>query len=71
MSKLSIISLWAFIVFLWLGVLTGIVATILQFVIGDIANGFSDLLWTCFNGWVLAATIGVKARENKIDEEKE
>lgn len=63
MKKLSIICLWAFIVLLLLGVLVGIVATILQFMIGDIVGGFSDLLWTCINGWVLAATVGVKAYE--------
>ena len=71
MRKLSIICLWAFIVFLSLGVLAGIVATILQFVVGDIANGFSDLLWTCTNGGILAATIGVKAHENKTNDKKE
>lgn len=71
MSKLSIICLWAFIVLLLLGVLSGVVATILQFVVGDIANGFSDLLWTCTNGGILAATVGVKVHENKTNDSKE
>jgi hypothetical protein len=60
MRKLSIILLWAFIVLLLLSILVGITATILQFVIGEIAAGFSDLLWTFISGWVLAATVGVK-----------
>ena len=63
MRKLSIVFLWAFIVLLLLSILVGITATILQFVIGEIAAGFSDLLWTCISGWVLAATVGVKAHE--------
>ena len=60
MRKLSIVFLWAFIVLLLLSILVGITATILQFVIGEIAAGFSDLLWTCISGWVLADTVGVK-----------
>ena len=68
MRKLSIICLWAFIIFLLLSVLAGITATILQFVIGDIAAGFSDLLWTCISGWVLAATVGVKAYEKESEQ---
>lgn len=67
MRKLSRICFWAFIVFLTLSVLVGISATILQFVIGDIANGFSDFLWTCINGWVLMAVIGVAADEKAGD----
>lgn len=67
MKKLSIICLWAFIIFLLLGFIMGIVAVILNFVVGDIANGFSDLLWTCINGWVFAATVGVKAHEKGGD----
>jgi len=68
MHKLSIICLWAYIIFLSLGCLIGITATILQFVNGDIAAGFSDLLWTCFSGWVLAATVGVKAHEKEREQ---
>jgi hypothetical protein len=67
MRKLSIICLWAFIIFLLLSFIMGIVATILQFVVGDIANGFSDLSWTCINGWILTATVGIKAHEKGGD----
>lgn len=63
MRKLSIIFLWAYIIFLVLSFLVGIAATVLQFVIGEVAAGFSDLLWTCINGWLLCATFGVKAHE--------
>ena len=65
MKKLSIICLWAFIIFLLLSILVGIVATILQFVVGNVAAGFSDLLWTCIVGAVLATTIGIMANEKK------
>ena len=65
MRKLSIICLWAFIVFNLLGFLTGIASTILQFVVNNIAQGFSDLLWTCIVGAVLATTIGIMANEKK------
>lgn len=68
MRKLSIVCFWAFIVFVSLSVLVGITATILQFVIGDIASGFSDLLWTCINGWILAVTVGVKASEKESEQ---
>ncbi len=70
MRKLSIICLWAVIIFLVLSILVGIVATILHFVIGDIATGFSDLFWICINGWVLGATVGVKAHEKATDDER-
>ena len=65
MKKLSIICLWAFIIFLILSILVGIVATILQFVVGNIATGFSDLLWTCVSGATLSATVGVKANDKE------
>ena len=65
MKKLSIICLWAFIIFLILSILVGIVATILQFVVGNIATGFSELLWTCTNGAILSATVGVKASDKE------
>lgn len=63
MRKLSIICLWAYIIFLVLSFLVGIVATVLQFMIGEIVAGFSDLLLTCVSGWLLMATVGVKAHE--------
>ena len=63
MRKVSTIFLWAFITALILSVLVGIAATILQFVFGNIAEGFSVLLWTCISGWVLFATLGVKTYE--------
>ena len=66
MCKLSVICLWTFIIFLVLGFLFGITATILQFMIGEVVSGFSDLLWTCICGWVLAATIGVIAHEKGV-----
>lgn len=65
MRKLSIICLWAFIVFNLLGFLAGIASTILQFAVNNIAQGFSDLLWTCIVGAVLATTIGIMANEKK------
>lgn len=65
MRKLSIICFWAFIVFNLLGFLVGITSTILQFVVNNIAQGFSDLLWTCIVGAVLATTIGIMANEKK------
>ncbi len=65
MRKLSVICLWAFIVFLVLSFLFGIVAIILQFMMGNINGAFSDLLWTCISGWVLAATVGVIAHEKE------
>lgn len=65
MRKLSFICLWACIVFLVMSFLAGIVATILQFVIGEVALGFSDLLYTCISGWVLTAIVGVKAHEKE------
>ena len=65
MRKLSIVCFWAFVVFNSLGFLIGIASTILQFVANNIAQGFSDLLWTCIVGAVLAATVGVMANEKK------
>lgn len=65
MRKLSIVCLWAFIIFLLLGVLIGIVTTILQFVEGNIAAGFSDLLWTCVMGATFSATVGVKVYDKE------
>ena len=65
MRKLSIVCFWAFIVFNVLGFLMGIVSIILQFVTNNIAQGFSDLLWTCLVGAMLAAVIGVRANEKK------
>ena len=70
MRKLAIVCLWAYIIFLALGVLIGIVATILQFLIGNIAGGFSDLFWTCIWGAVLTATIGVKSHEKATGDGK-
>lgn len=68
MRKLSIIFLWVYIVFLVLSVLVGITSTILQFVDGDIAEGFSDLLVTCISCLVLFATVGVKAHEKEREQ---
>lgn len=68
MRKLSIIYLWVYTIFLVLGVLVGITSTILQFVDGDIAEGFSDLLITFVSGWVLFATVGVKAHEKECEQ---
>ena len=65
MRKLSIICFWVFIVFSLFGFLAGITSTILQFVVNNIAQGFSDLLWTCIVGAALAATIGIVANEKK------
>lgn len=65
MRKLSIICLWVFIVFNLLGFLAGITSTILQFVVNNIAQGFSELLWTCIVGAVLSTTIGIMANEKK------
>ena len=65
MRKLSIICLWMFIVFNSLGFLAGVTSTILQFVVNNIAQGFSDLLWTCIVGAVLSTTIGIMANERK------
>lgn len=63
MRKLSIICIWVFIIVLVLSIFIGIVATVLQFGIGEVASGFSDLLWTCLCIVVLAATVGIKANE--------
>lgn len=68
MRKLSIICLWAYIVFLVLSFLFGCIATVLRFVSGEIVQGFSDLLWTCICGWVLFATVGVKAHEKENEQ---
>lgn len=65
MKKLSIICLWVFIIFLLLSILVGIFATILQFVVGNVAAGFSDLLWTCISGAILSATVGVKVHDKE------
>lgn len=68
MRKLSIVCLWAYIIFLVLSVLVGIAATVIQFVIGEVAAGFSDLLLTCICGWLLMATVGVKAHEKEREQ---
>ena len=68
MRKLSIICLWACILFVALSFLVGIAATILQFVIGDIVAGVSDLAWACINGWILFATVGIKAHEKESEQ---
>ena len=56
--------------FVSLSVLVGIAATILHFVIGDIVSGFSDLFWTCINGWILAVTVGAKASEKENENDR-
>lgn len=71
MRKLSIICFWAFIVFNLLGFLAGITSTILYFVANNIARGFSDLLWTCIVGVVLATTIGIMANEKRCGEDND